>query len=83
MERIIKDNLTKSYKKSKIPSSYPLYFDGISQNLAHSVKLLFFRIMLFVHVLRVAGINNGYCLTIESVGEIPLVSIGHIIALPT
>lgn len=39
MERIIKDNLTKSYKKSKIPSSYPLYFDGISQNLAHSVKL--------------------------------------------
>ena len=39
MGRIIKENLTKSHKKSRIPSSYPLYLDGISQNLAHSVKL--------------------------------------------
>ena len=36
-----------------------------------------------MHVLGVAGIFDGYGITIDSVGKIPLVSVGHMVVGPS
>ena len=42
-----------------------------------------FTTLFLMHVLGMAGIHNGYGFTIKGVGEIPFISIGHVIAFPT
>ena len=39
--------------------------------------------MLLVHVLRMAGINDGNRVALDGIGEIPLVSVCHVVALPS
>ena len=36
-----------------------------------------------MHVLGVAGIHDGYGVAIDGVGEVPLVGVGHVVALPS
>lgn len=38
---------------------------------------------LFMHVLCVAGIHDGYSVAIDGVGEIPLVGVRHVVVAPT
>lgn len=39
--------------------------------------------MLFVHVLCVAGINNGNRVALDGVGVIPLIGVRHVVARPS
>ncbi len=39
--------------------------------------------MLLVHVLRVAGIYDGYRVALDSVSVVPLVGVGHVVARPS
>ena len=36
-----------------------------------------------MHVLGVAGVNYGNGVAIDGVGEVPLVGVGHVVALPS
>ena len=45
-----------------------------------AVYLLF---LVFMHVLGMAGVNNGYSVTIDSICKIPLVCIRHKVTLPS